>query len=185
MSAPLLILALVLGMARLSAEAQAPNATPPAAPEAAWKPFQEFAPIAGSWSGTADSAGRIGGTVARFTQEMGGNYLVHRVTTIFPAQAGKPEESIELLGYYAYDREKRKYVATYFFSTGVLGVFDVEFVATGVVRLVSRELLNYESGARSRLVFSRKSETEETLDFELALAGKDFVPYFSSKLIRK
>ncbi|MEO6324721.1 MAG: hypothetical protein ABIT01_06665 [Thermoanaerobaculia bacterium] len=164
--------------------AQAPAAeTAPA--EAPWKPFQEFGAVLGSWSGTADSAGRIGGTVGRWTQEMGGNFLVHHVNTIFPAQSGKPEEVIELVGYYAYDREKRKYVASYFFSTGILGIFDVEFSAAGAIRLVSRELLNYESGARSRLVMSRKSETEQTLDLELALPGKDFVPYFTSKLTRK
>jgi hypothetical protein len=173
-------LALMAG--RGAAQAPAAEAAPVEAP---WKPFQEFGAEIGSWSGTAVSAGRIGGTVGRWTLEMSGNFLVHHVNTIFPAQSGKPEESIELVGYYAYDREKRKYVASYFFSTGILGVFDVEFSVTGTIRLVSRELLNYESGARSRLVLTRKSGTEQTLDLELALPGKDFVPYFTSKLTRK
>ena len=123
--------------------AQAPAAEPVPA-EAPWKPFQEFGAVIGSWSGTADSAGRIGGTVGRWTQEMSGNFLVHHVNTIFPAQSGKPEESIELVGYYAYDREKRKYVASYFFFHP--GDLRREFSATRPSVSSPGELLNYGEG---------------------------------------
>ncbi|MCM3875515.1 MAG: hypothetical protein NEA02_03765, partial [Thermoanaerobaculia bacterium] len=108
-----------------------------------WRPFQELGFLVGSWSGAAESGARLGGRVARFTPEFSGNYLVHRGSTILTADDGK-EETIEEVGYFAYDREKRRYVASYFFSTGISATFDVE-VAPESVRLVSRELLNAEA----------------------------------------
>ena len=67
--------------------------------------------LVGSWSGSAESGARVGGRVARFAPEFTGNYLVHRGSTILTADDGK-EETIEEVGYFAYDREKRRYVAT-------------------------------------------------------------------------
>lgn len=180
-----LFVALMLGAAPAFSQGQPPAAKPAdAAP--AWKPFQEMAfLVGGSFSGTAEQGPRIGGRVGRFSLEMGGNYLLHRGNVIFTAQQQMPEESIEEVGYYVYDREKRKYTATYFFSTGVVGIYDVDFPSPGTVRLVSRELLNYEAGGRSRLVIARKSDTEISHQSDLAPAGKEFVPYIVSKLTKK
>lgn len=158
---------------------------PPKPTAAEWKPFQEFNFLIGSWSGTAESGGRIGGRVARFSMEMGGAYLVHRGNTIFAAQNQKPEEAIEEIGYYYYDRDKRKYTAQYFYSTGVIGTYDVEFGADGAIRVVSNSLVNYDAGARTRLIFKKSSETEMTVQLDIAPASKDFVPFLSSKMTKK
>jgi hypothetical protein len=149
----------------------------------AWRPFQELAFLVGSWSGSAESGARVGGRVARFTPEFTENYLVHRGSTILTADDGK-EETIEEVGYLAYDRERRRYVASYFFSTGISATFDVEIAPEGV-RLVSRELLNAEAGTKARMLFSRKSDGELSLSTELAPPGKDFVPWLVSALKKK
>lgn len=164
----------------LPAAAQAPA---PAAP-ASWKPFQELSFLVGSWSGTAESGGRVGGRVVRFSMEMGGNYLVARGSTIFAAQAGKAEETIEEVGYVAYDRERRVYVAHYYFSNGIAGTFDVETSADGV-KLGSTSLLNYETGAKARMAFRKNGDTEILDTFDLAPGGKDFVPFLAAKLTKK
>ena len=155
--------------------------TPAASP--AWRPFQEFAFLVGSLSGSAESGARVGGRVAHFAPEFTGNYLVHRGSTILTADDGK-EETIEEVGYFAYDREKRRYVATYFFSTGISATFDVEIVPEGV-RLSSRELLNAEVGEKARMLFARKADGELLLSTDLAPPGKDFVPWLVSALKRK
>jgi len=149
----------------------------------AWRPFREFAFLVGSWSGGAESGVRIGGRVARFTPEFSGNYLVHRGSTILTADDGK-EETIEEVGYFAYDREKRRYVASYFFSTGISATFDVEIAPEGV-RLTSRELLNAEAGTKARMLFARKADGELALSMDLAPGGKDFVPFLTSSLRKK
>ena len=155
----------------------------PAAPAPAWRPFQELGFLVGSWSGAAESGTRVGGRVARFTPEFSGNYLVHRGSTILTADDGK-EETIEEVGYFAYDREKRRYVASYFFSTGISATFDVE-VAPESARLVSRELLNAEAGTKARMLFARKADGELSLSMDLAPPGKDFVPFLTSSLRKK
>lgn len=176
------------------AEAQTPPGTagappvpaaPAAAPAAAWKPFDEFRGLVGTWSGTADWNKRIGGRVARFGVEMGGNFLVHRGSTIFSASEGLAEEATEEYGIYAYDRVKRKYVAHYFYSTGVYGVYDVEFGADGTVRLQSTQLSNYEDGARARMTFQKTGDTQLSAAFDLAAAGQAFQPFLTSKLTKK
>ena len=162
----------------------APATAPvPAAPAPAWRPFQELGFLVGSWSGAAESGARVGGRVARFTPEFSGNYLVHRGSTILTADDGK-EETIEEVGYLAYDREKRRYVASYFFSTGISATFDVE-VAPESARLVSRELLNAEAGTKARMLFARKADGELSLSMDLAPPGKDFVPFLTSSLRKK
>ena len=149
----------------------------------AWSPFQEFAFLVGSWSGSAESGARVGGRVAHFAPQFTGNYLVHRGSTILTADDGK-EETIEEVGYFAYDREKRRYVASYFFSTGISATFDVEIAPEGV-RLTSRELLNTEVGTKVRMLFSRKPDGELTLSMDLAPAGKELVPFLTSSLRKK
>ncbi|HQR47350.1 MAG TPA: hypothetical protein PLB02_09240 [Thermoanaerobaculia bacterium] len=163
-----------------SAVAQAPA---PAAP--AWRPFSEFAFLLGSWSGTATSGGRIGGRVVRFAMELNGTLLVERGSTIYPAGDGKPEETTEELGFFTYDREKRRYVATYFFSTGVFGAWDVEIPADGVLRMTAPALGNFEAGARGRLVFTRRADGGLDTALDIALPGKDFVGFQSSSLKKK
>ncbi len=158
---------------------------PPPAPAPAWRPFAEFAPLIGSWSGAATSGARIGGEVARFSMELAGTVFVERTTTVFPAEEGRPEETFDEAGYVTYDREKRKYVATYFFSTGVFGTYDVEVLPDGGLRMTAGALSNYEAGARSRRVFTRKADGSLGLSLDLAPAGKDFTPFLSGSLKKK
>jgi len=179
--AALVALSLSAVFAAASMEAQ----DTPAKPSEAWKPFQEFGFLSGSWSGTAENGPRVGGRVSRWTAEMGGNYLVQRGTTVFPAQAGATEDSTEDVGYIAYDRERRKYVAWYFFSTGVSGTFDVDLPSPGIVRMVSTSLENYDVGAKMRLTITRKSDAELAYQLELAPQGKEFVGLLTSKLAKK
>ena len=147
-----------------------------AAASPAWRPFQELAFLVGSWSGSAESGARVGGRVARFTPQFNGNYLVHRGSTILTADDGK-EETIEEVGYFAYDREKRRYVASYFFSTGISATFDVEIAPEGV-RLASRELLNAEAGTKARMLFAAMPTASSSLDGS-RVPGKDFVPFLA------
>jgi len=154
---------------------------PPAAPS--WKPFQEFDFLLGSWTGTAESGRRLGGAVTQVTTEMNGNYVRLSGMKIFPAQEGRPEETVEEIGTFYYDRDKRRYEAQFVFSTGIVGVFEVE-TADGSLKLTSRELINHDSGSRSRILLKK---TAEGLSYtiEIATAGKEFVPVYVTRQTRK
>jgi hypothetical protein len=161
------------------------GAQAPPAPSPAWKPFSDLAWLVGPWSGTASSGGRVGGRVVRFTIELSGNILMERGSTVFPAEAGRAEESLEEVGVWTYDRERRKYVASYFFSTGVSGAFEVEIQDDGTIRLVAPSLLNYESGARARLTLKKAVDSGLDLSMDIAPPGRDFVAYLTSRLKKK
>jgi hypothetical protein len=167
-----------------------PAPAPPAASQAAaaapaWKPFQELAFLSGAWTGGSSIGTRFGGRVARFGPELlGAFFVVHGSTILAAEEGGRPEETLDEEGWFAYDREKRKYVATWFFSNGVSGVFDVELLPEGI-RLLSRDLLNYEAGTRARMLFQRRPEGDVTMNVDLAPPGKDFVPWIVSALKKK
>lgn len=170
----LLAAAFVIALPALSQEAPAP-----------WKPFQEFDFLMGSWTGTADQGGRIGGKVLSFAAEVPGVVLLCRGNTIFPAVEGKPEETSRELAVFSYDGDKRRYEATVYFDTNVWGFFDADVATPGTVRLVSTRLVNYEAGARFRLTFTRQADGSLSSLLEVAPAGRDFVAFSAGKLTKK
>ena len=185
MLSPRLILALCLlggdlGLLAAPVPQEAPDAA--GAPASAWKPFQEFGFLLGSWTGTSESGKRIGGSVVQASSELSGNYVSFRGMRLFPEQDGRAEETIEEIGTFYYDRDKRHYGAHLYFSSGVVGVYDVE-VGSGMLKLTSREIVNYE-GARSRITLS-KSQEGLLYIVDFAPPGKDFLPLFSAKLSRR
>jgi hypothetical protein len=124
------------------------------AQSAGWKPLQEFVFLNGSWSGTTESAGRIGGTATGWSTEANGTVLVFRNKTIFPAVEGRPEEATSETGFVAYDGDKRRYTAAVFYSTGVWGLYDVEIGPDGSIKMNSTQLVNYSAGAKSRITIT-------------------------------
>jgi hypothetical protein len=174
-------LCLVASSASLLAAPQ-PAEAPGAAPSAAWKPFQEFGFLLGNWSGIAEAGKRIGGSVVQVGAEMDANYISFRGMRLFPEQDGRPEETVEETGTFYYDRDKRRYGAHLYFSSGIVGVFDVE-AGSGMVKLTSRDIVNYE-GARSRITLSKTPEGILYV-LEFAPPGKEFVPLYSAKLSRR
>ncbi len=127
----------------------------------------------------------MGGQVARFSLELAGTVFAERTTTVFPAEEGRPEETFDEVGYVSYDREKRRYVAAYYFSTGVFGSYDVEILPEGGIRMTAASLANYEAGARSRRLLARKADGSLDLSLDLAPSGKDFTPFLSGALKKK
>lgn len=165
-----------------SAAAQAP-AAPPAAAAQAFKPtFKELQGLLGSWSGSSDQGGRIGGRVVTFSLEVDGVALAYRGTSFFPAKDDLPEMKLKDEGYVSFDIEKQKYVGVFFFSNGIWGLFDVEPAADGSVTFTSRELFNFEG--KSRLVLKKTTAAEATLSHEVA-SGGGWAPYATSKLTKK
>ena len=155
---------------------------PPPAQE--WKVFQEFGFLNGSWSGPAESGGRVGGRVVSFTSAVGGAQLSYRATTFYPAKDALPESSTEEVAYIVYDGAKGKYVALLVFSTKVWGIYEAEVRPDGIV-FTSREMANLEAGLRSRWTFTRKADGSIAELLEVAPAGRDFAPYVSATLSRK
>ena len=169
---------LVLLLTATSLSAQAP-------PAGEWKVFQEFGFLTGSWSGPAESGGRIGGRVVSFGLEVNGATLGYRATTYFPVKDDQPESKSEEVAKIVYDGAKGKYVALVVFSTKAWGIFDAEVRSDGSIRFTSREIANLEAGVRSRWTLSRKAEGALLEELEVSMPGRDFAPFVSATLTKK
>lgn len=174
----LVLVALAMLLASSSAPAQAPAA-------AEWKVFQEFNFLTGSWTGPAESGGRIGGRVVSFGLEVDGATLSYRATTYYAARENQPESRSEEIAHIVYDGAKGRYVAVVVFSTKAWGIYDAEVRPDGSIRFTSRELANLEPGMRSRWTLSRKADGALLEELDVAAPGRDFVPYLSATLAKK
>lgn len=162
----------------VAAPAQAP-------PAAEWKLFQEFNFVTGSWSGPAQSGGRVGGRVVSFGLEVDGAALGYRATTYFPAKDTLPETRSEEIAKIVYDSAKGKYVALVVFSTKAWGIFDAEVRPDGSIRFTAREMANLEPGLRSRWTLTKKADGTLQEELDLAPAGKDFSTFLGATLTKK
>jgi hypothetical protein len=176
--ATFLLPALVLLVAAATTSAQAPAAGD-------WKLFQEFNFLSGSWSGPAESGGRIGGRVVTLATEVDGAMLRYRATTFFPAKDTLPELRTEELGHIVYDSARGKYVALVVFSTKAWGVYDAEVRPDGSIIFVSREMANLEAGTRSRWTLLKKADGSIAETLEVAPPSRDFVPFLGATLAKK
>ena len=170
------MLAFLLGAS--TAAAQAP-------PAAEWKLFQEFGFLTGSWSGSAESGGRIGGRVVTLATEVDGAMLRYRATTYYPVKDTLPESRSEEIGHIVYDSARGKYVALVVFSTKVWGVYDAEVRPDGSIVFLSREMANLEGGTRSRWTLLRKADGSVAETLEVAPPSRDFVPFLAATLTKK
>ncbi len=163
----------------------APPASAQAPPASEWKVFQEFGFLTGSWSGTAESAGKIGGRGVTFGLEVDGATLAYRATTYYPAREGQAESRAEEVARIVYDGAKGKYVALLIFSTKAWGIFDGDVRPDGSIRFTSRELANLEAGVKLRWTLSKKPDGSLLEEVEVASGGKDFAPYLSATLTKR
>lgn len=154
-------------------------------PASAWKVFQEFNFVTGSWSGPVESGGRIGGRVVSFALEVDGATLGYRATTYFPVKDDRPEARTEEIAKIVYDGAKGRYVAFVVFSTKAWGIYDGEVRPDGSILFTAREMANLEAGLRSRWILSRKADGTLLEELDLAPSGKDFSPYLSATLTKK
>jgi hypothetical protein len=168
----------VLLLSAAVASAQAP-------PAAEWKVFQEFSFLTGSWSGPAQSGGRVGGRVVSFGLEVDGATLGYRATTYYPVKDNQPEARTEEIAKIVYDGAKGKYVAFVVFSTKAWGIYDAEVRPDGSIRFTARELGNLEEGLKSRWTLSRKADATLLEELDLAPSNKDFAAYLSATLTKK
>ena len=101
---------------------------------------------------------------------------MERGSTIFPAEEGRPEESLDESASGPTTAKGGSTSASYFFSTGVSGAFEAEIREDGSIRLVAPSLLNYEAGARARLTLRKVGESGLEVAMDLAPPARTSSP---------
>ncbi len=150
-----------------------------------WEPLQ---PFVGTWKG--EGGGEPGqGTYERSYQfVMANNFIeIHNKSTYAPT-AGKPNGEVhEDLGYFSYDKGRKKFVLRQFHIEGFVNQYVLDSIAPDGKTLVfvTEAIENIPKGWTAKESYKIISESEIEEVFELAPPGQEFFVYSKVKLIRQ
>jgi hypothetical protein len=159
---------------------QAPPSKP--APD----PFAPIRGLVGTWETT--SAGQPGqGKGERTYQfDLGGAVLTARNRAVYPPQAKNPKGEVHQdIGFFSYDKARKKLVLRQFHSEGFVNQYVDESARDGTTLVFETESIeNIPAGWRARETYRFIGPGEVVEVFELAEPGKEFEVYSETKLHR-
>jgi hypothetical protein len=152
-------------------------------------PVDTLAPLArlvGRWTGTSDGQPGKGAVERQYERVLGSKFIQVRNRSTYPPQEKNPKgETHEDIGFFSFDRARKRIVFRQFHIEGFVNHFVIEPSSTAD-RLVftSESIENLPAGFRARetYVFSGNDQFEEI--FEIAEPAKDFEVYSRSQLTR-
>jgi hypothetical protein len=149
-------------------------------------PFAPIRGLVGTWQ-TA-SAGQPGqGTGERTYQfELAGAVLACRSKAVYPPQAKNPKgETHQDIGFFSYDKARKKLVLRQFHSEGFVNQYVGEPARDGATFVFETESIeNIPPGWRARETYRFIGHDDIVEVFELAEPGKGFEVYAETKLHR-
>ena len=149
-------------------------------------PFAPIRALAGVWHGENDGqAGR--GTCERTYQfELGGAVLAGRNRAVYPPQAKNAKGEVHQdVGYFSYDRTRKKLVLRQFHSEGFVNQYVGGPAPDGKTVVFETESIeNIAPGWRARETYHFTGPDDIVEVFELAAPGKPFELYSEAKLHR-
>jgi hypothetical protein len=142
--------------------------------------------LVGRWTGASEGQPGKGQVDRQYERALGSKFLQVRNRSTYSPQEKNPKgETHEDLGFFSFDRVRKRIVFRQFHIEGFVNQYVLEPSST-VGRLVftSESIENIPAGFRARetYVFSSNDQFEEI--FEIAEPGKDFEVYSRSKLTR-
>jgi hypothetical protein len=145
-----------------------------------------FARLVGRWTGNSEGQPGKGAVERQYERVLGSKFIQVRNRSTYPPQEKNPKgETHEDLGFFSFDRARKRVVFRQFHIEGFVNQYVLEPSST-VDRVVftSESIENIPAGFRARetYVFSSNDQFEEI--FEIAEPGKDFEVYSRSKLTR-
>ena len=142
--------------------------------------------LVGRWTGTSEGQPGKGAVERQYERVLGSKFIQVRNRSTYPPQEKNPKgETHEDLGFFSFDRVRKRIVFRQFHIEGFVNQYVLEPSST-VDRVVftSESIENIPAGFRARetYVFSSNDQFEEIV--EIAEPGKDFEVYSRSKLTR-
>jgi ubiquinone/menaquinone biosynthesis C-methylase UbiE len=152
-------------------------------------PVDTLAPLArlvGRWTGTSDGQPGKGAVERQYERVLGSKFIQVRNRSTYPPQEKNPKgETHEDLGFFSFDRGRKRIVFRQFHIEGFVNQYVLEPSSTANrVVFTSESIENIPTGFRARetYVFSGSDRFEEI--FEIAEPGKNFELYSRSRLTR-
>jgi hypothetical protein len=142
-------------------------------------PVDTLAPLArlvGRWTGTSDGQPGKGAVERQYERVLGSKFIQVRNRSTYPPQEKNPKgETHEDLGFFSFDRGRKRIVFRQFHIEGFVNQYVLEPSSTANrVVFTSESIENIPAGFRARetYVFSGSDRFEEI--FEIAEPGKNF-----------
>jgi hypothetical protein len=142
--------------------------------------------LVGEWEGTSEGQPGSGVVRREYARILGGRFMQVRNTTTYAPQAKNPKgEQHEDIGFFSFDRIRKRLVLRQFHVEGFVNEYVAEG-ASGSERMVftTESIENIPPGWRARETYIRISADELEERFELAEPGKDYELYSRSRLKR-
>ena len=173
----------VLGAAAVSLSVSEVSGQKPTPPPDKWAALRF---VLGTWEGT--SSGRPGeGTVRRQYQlVLQDQFIEIRNTSTYPAQPKNPKGEVHHdLGYFSYDRMRKRLILRQFHVEGFVNQYVQDLVPpAGALAFTSEAIENIPFGWRARETYIVHGPDEFEEVFELAESGKPFELYSRTRLKR-
>jgi hypothetical protein len=149
-----------------------------------WEPMKF---LVGHWEGKGEGKSGISKVNHDFGFIMDGEYLQMRTKASFEPQEKNPKgENHEDLGFFSYDRTRKKIVFRQFHIEGFINQYVLEDTSgEGELVFTSEQIENAPPGLKAKLSFKRLNADGLEVSFELAFPGREFDCYSLNILKRK
>jgi hypothetical protein len=148
-----------------------------------WMPLKAFV---GTWIGEGGGEPGQGKYERTYQQILNKNFIEIKNKSTYPPTDKNPKGEIhEDLGYFSYDKGRKKFMLRQFHLESFVNTFVLDSISADkkIIVFVTESIENIPKGYRAResYRFINDNEFEET--FEIAEPNKDFAPY--SKVLFK
>jgi hypothetical protein len=151
--------------------------------------WQTLKPFIGTWAGEGGGAETGKGNYERSYQfVLNKNFIEIKNKSTYPPSANNPKGEVhEDVGYFSYDKVKKKFRLRQFHIESFVNTFVLDSISADRKKIVfrSEDIENLPKGFRAKETYRLISDNEIEEIFEIAEPGKEFEPYTKVTLIRK
>lgn len=145
-------------------------------------------PFTGAWTGEGEGEPGKGKYERSYHFILNKNFIEIRNKSIYPPSTNHPNGEVhEDIGYFSYDKSKKKFQLRQFHVESFVITYELDSVTADqkTIVFISGEIENIPRGYRAKETYRLISENEIEETFEIAEPGKDFKVYTKVKLIRQ
>lgn len=150
-----------------------------------WEPLKFFV---GTWEGTSKGQPGQGTCEREYQFALNGKFLhVKNKSTYAPQEKNPKGEVHEDMGFFSYDRSRKKFILRQFHVEGFVNqyLFDSKSEDGKTLSFITESIENIPAGFKAKETYRILNDSEFTETFELAEPGKAFEIYSETRFKRK
>jgi hypothetical protein len=144
-------------------------------------------PFIVTWAGEGGGEPGTGHYERTYQFILNKNFIEIKNKSTYPPSANNTKGEVhEDIGYFSYDKARKKFKLRQFHIEAFVNTFVLDSISADkkTIVFISEDIENIPKGYRAKETYRLISETEIEETFEIAEPGKDFAVYTKVKLIR-